>query len=193
MTWAFTTYCNLGFLSQSSNQSQLTSFPRQSWNCHGISSARPVWEPDPSSRSLQRPFHRLSVPSCWNRGESRLESVDVDAGKVFQSSAPRPAAWHSPCLIWKPSFRQHIPEGYKRAVDKIRGPMAKNGFRAKKRTLLNPNHVLPTTGQSCAKEKVPFSQINISLLADFGCYFGKKRIFGPFSAFWQKVKMPVSP
>ena len=109
MTWAFTTYCNLGFLSQSSNQAQLTSFPRQSWNCHGISSARPVWEPDPSSRSLQRPFHRLSVPSCWNWEESRLEPVDVDAGKVFQPSAPRPAAWHSPCLIWKTSFRLWFP------------------------------------------------------------------------------------
>ena len=39
--------------------------------------------------------------------------------------------------------------------------------------------------------KVPFSQINISLLADFGCYFGKKRIFGPFSAFRQSVKTAV--
>ena len=45
----------------------------------------------------------------------------------------------------------------------------------KKHTLLNSNHVLATTGQSCAKEKVPFSQINISLLADFGCYFGRKK------------------
>ena len=38
---------------------------------------------------------------------------------------------------------------------------------------------------------VPFSQINISLLADFGCYFGKKRIFGPFSAFRQSVKTAI--
>ena len=109
MTWAFTTYCYLGFLFQSSNQSQLTTSPRQSWNCNGTSSARPVWEPGPSSRSLQRPFHRLSVPSCWNWEESRLEPVDVDAGKVFQPSAPRPAAWHSPCLIWKTSFRLQLP------------------------------------------------------------------------------------
>ena len=62
-----------------------------------------------------------------------------------------------------------------------------------KHPLLNGNHVLATTGQSCAKEKVPFSQINISLLADFGCYFGKKRIFGPFSAFRQNIKTAVSP
>ena len=47
--------------------------------------------------------------------------------------------------------------------------------------------------RACAKKKVPFSQINISLLADFGCIFGKKRIFGPFSAFRQNVKTPVSP
>ena len=61
----------------------------------------------------------------------------------------------------------------------------------KKHPLLSSNHVLATTGQSCAKEKVPFSQINISLLADFGCYFGKNRIFGPFSAFRQSVKTAV--
>ena len=61
--------------------------------------------------------------------------------------------------------------------------MKKTDFRAKirifgakkKHTLLNRNHVLATTGQSCAKEKVPFSQINISLLADFGCYFGEEK------------------
>ena len=37
------------------------------------------------------------------------------------------------------------------------------------------------TGQSCAKEKVPFSQINISLLASFGCFFflEKKPEFRP--------------
>ena len=61
----------------------------------------------------------------------------------------------------------------------------------KKHPLLDSNHVLATTGQSCAKEKVAFSQINISLLADFGCYFGKKQIFGPFSAFRQSVKTAV--
>ena len=32
---------------------------------------------------------------------------------------------------------------------------------------------LATTGQSCGKEKVPFSLMNISLLANIGCYFGK--------------------
>ena len=82
---------------------------------------------------------------------------------------------------------------------KNRFPYEKMDFRAeirifgakKKRSLLDSNHVLATTGQSCAKEKVPFSQINISLLAVFGCYFGKKRIFGPFSAFRQSVKTAV--
>ena len=62
-------------------------------------------------------------------------------------------------------------------------------FRAKKNSLLDSNHVLATTGQSCQKKKVPFSQMNISLLANFG----KKRIFGPFSAFRQNVKTAVSP
>ena len=85
------------------------------------------------------------------------------------------------------------------SVPKNRFPYEKTDFRAKirifgakkKHPLLSSNHVLATTGQSCAKEKVPFSQINISLLADFGCYFGKKRIFGPFSAFRQNVKTAV--
>ena len=67
-------------------------------------------------------------------------------------------------------------------------------FGAKKNIhffVLNDNHVLAATGQSCAKEKVPFSQMNISLLADFGCYFGKKRIFSPFSTFRQSVKTAI--
>ena len=63
----------------------------------------------------------------------------------------------------------------------------------KKRALFNRNHVPATTGQSCQKKKVPFSQMNISLLANFGSFFGKKRIFGPFSAFRQNVKTAVSP
>ena len=58
-------------------------------------------------------------------------------------------------------------EGYKRAIDEIRGPIAKNVFSGqnlkilakKKRSLLTPNHVPATTGQCCPKEKVPFYQI----------------------------------
>ena len=63
-------------------------------------------------------------------------------------------------------------EGYKRAIDKIRGPIAKRGFfgpnpsfwSQNKRSLFHRNHVPATTRQSCAKKKIPFSQINISLL-----------------------------
>ena len=70
----------------------------------------------------------------------------------------------------------------------------KTGFLGpKKRALFSANHVPATTGQSCQKKKVPFSQMNISLLANFGIFFGKKRIFGPFSAFRQNVKTAVSP
>ena len=73
----------------------------------------------------------------------------------------------------------HLAKGYKRVIDEIRGPMSKNGFGAVIRIfgLLNSNHVLATTRQSCAKEKVPFSQINISLLADFWCFFLEKNGF----------------
>ena len=76
-------------------------------------------------------------------------------------------------------------EGYTRAIDQKWGHMAKigflgqkPGFRAQKYSLLYSNHVLTTTGKSCAKIKEPFSKIDISLLANFGCFFGKKRTFG---------------
>ena len=50
----------------------------------------------------------------------------------------------------------------------------------KRRALLGSNHVLATTGKSCANKKVPSFQINISHSSDFGCCFGRKRrIFGP--------------
>merc|ERR1712074_417202 len=60
-----------------------------------------------------------------------------------------------------------IAEGYKRAIDEIRGPIAKNGLSGqnpkilakKKNSLFTPNHVPATTGQCCPKEKVPFYQI----------------------------------
>ena len=69
--------------------------------------------------------------------------------------------WIQRCQI------DRLREGYKRAFDEIRGPIAKNGFSGqnpkilgkKKRALLNSNHVPATTGQCCPKEKVPFYQI----------------------------------
>ena len=38
----------------------------------------------------------------------------------------------------------------------------------KKGPLLSSNHVMATTGKSCSKKKVAFSQINISLIGNFG-------------------------
>ena len=62
-----------------------------------------------------------------------------------------------------------------------------------KHPFLNPHHVLATTERSYAKKKVPFSQINCSLLADLGCFFGrKKQIFCPFSTFWQNENEKTS-
>ena len=60
-----------------------------------------------------------------------------------------------------------LSEGYKRAVDQNWDRMAKIGFfgkktrfwAQKKTSLLYPNHVLATTGKSCSKKKVAFSQI----------------------------------
>ena len=45
----------------------------------------------------------------------------------------------------------------------------------KKHTLLAGHHVLAMTGKSCANKKVPFSKTYISLLANFGCFFGNKK------------------
>ena len=61
------------------------------------------------------------------------------------------------------SFRE-----LQKAIDKIWGGMAKKRIfgPAKKRALFNSYHVLATTGKSCENKKVPFSQINISLLAN---------------------------
>ena len=90
-----------------------------------------------------------------------------------------------------------LSEGFKQAIDKILGPTAKNGFlsrirvfRPKKRSLLGSNYVLATTGKSCANKKVPFSQINMSLLADLWCFFfwKKKADFWPKKHFSVKRK-----
>ena len=50
-------------------------------------------------------------------------------------------------------------EGYKKAIDKIWGLMAKNGCSGRKpifcgkKSILYTNHVLATTGKSCANKK----------------------------------------
>ena len=56
-----------------------------------------------------------------------------------------------------------LSEGYKRAIDKIWGPMAKNGFSgrnpkflAQKKHFFTLNPVLTTTGESCTNKEVPF-------------------------------------
>ena len=61
-----------------------------------------------------------------------------------------------------------LAEGYKRAIDIIRGPLAKNGFLGRN-PILYQNHVPAKTGQSWKKKMLTFSQINISLLTDFRC------------------------
>ena len=74
--------------------------------------------------------------------------------------------------------------------------LAKNrNFGPKKRhTLFSPNYVLAMTGKSCAKKKVPFSKIDISLQTNFGCFLGKKRTFvQKKNSFRPNVKAAVSP
>jgi len=66
-----------------------------------------------------------------------------------------------------------------RPKDKISGP--------KKRSLLNSNHVLATTGKNCPKKKVAFSRINVSLSRNFG-FFGVKMHFWPKKHFLAERK-----
>ena len=66
-------------------------------------------------------------------------------------------------------------KGKKWVIEQNWGRLAKIGFFGQNRdfgpkknvTLLEPNHILATTGKSCSKKKVAFSQINISLLRNF--------------------------
>ena len=94
-----------------------------------------------------------------------------------------------------------LAKGYKRAIDELRGPLAKMDswskiriYGPKKRALLAEDHVLATTGQSCAKKKYPFPKLIYQPLSGIRVIFwGEKRMFCPFSAFWQNEKTPVSP
>ena len=79
-----------------------------------------------------------------------------------------------------------LSEGYKQAVDQNWGHMTKIGFLGKKKRnfwqIKNTRFLSRDTmfRKKLCKEKVPFSKTNISLLANFGCFFGgEKRIFGP--------------
>ena len=57
-------------------------------------------------------------------------------------------------------------------------------FRAqKKHTLHAGHHIKATTGKNCAKEKVPFSKINISLFSNFWVFFWEETDFWPKKQF----------
>ena len=75
---------------------------------------------------------------------------------------------------------------------RARSPCALRFRFQKKCSLLTSNQVLASTGRSCSKKKVPFSKINISLLANFGCFFGKTD-FWPKNTLRPNVKTVVSP
>ena len=52
---------------------------------------------------------------------------------------------------------------------------------------------LATTGKSFANKKVPLSQIDVSLLANLGCFLEKKKqTFGQNNAFQPNVKTAIS-
>ena len=92
-----------------------------------------------------------------------------------------------------------LSEGHKRAVDKIWGRTAKTdlgpkSFRAQKiEHFLRGAMVWPRPGK-VVQNRVTFSRINIKLLANFGCFLGKKLGFWPKkNVFRQNVKMAVSP
>ena len=132
------------------------------------------------------------------------------SGVVEDFLARQPVFVTKMTVTQKPKVEKSIPrcemgrlsKGYKGAFDKIWVPVEKKRSLGPKSEFLGPkrspfldsNHILATTGKSCANKKVPFSEINISLLADFGCLFKKKkRIFGQKDTFWPNIKMVVSP
>ena len=92
-----------------------------------------------------------------------------------------------------------LSKGYKWAVDqnwgygKNRIFRQKPRIRAQKNPLLDSNHVLATTRKSCSEKKVSFSQINISLLRNFGRFFWLECIFGQKNTFRLNVNTAVSP
>ena len=75
------------------------------------------------------------------------------------------------------------------------GSYGKNWIFGPKTEILGPKksiHFLVQTMFWPRREKVPFSKINISLLRNFGCFFGIKRIFGPKNSFRLYIKTVVS-
>ena len=87
--------------------------------------------------------------------------------------------WH--LYVWK--LKVKVDQNWGRMA-KIRFFGQKPSFWAQKKdSPLNSNHVLVTTGKSCSKKKVAFSQINISLLRNFGWLYGLKPIFGQKTLF----------
>ena len=100
-----------------------------------------------------------------------------------KTAITRNEKWKNRSEGWKWTVSPRATNG---PLTKVGGRMAKIRFlgrklifRAKKKhSPLNSNHVLATTGQSCEKKKVPFSQINISLLQILGVFFWEKRTFG---------------
>ena len=114
------------------------------------------------------------MPSQWGGG--RL--FDASTGFFFMKTAvTRERKVEKSLPKWEMTG---LSKGYKRAVDQNWGHIAnigffgpKLGFQAQKKcSLLDYNHVLATIGKSRSKKKVAFSQININLARDFGCFLG---------------------
>ena len=156
-------------------------FDRQSQcfpNQNGISS-RPWLSLDPAWASPCVGSLWRSPASCWGwpapHGTRCTSILEGRGGTAWSRGCSRLQwpRWTSPTCRGSPC------------------PMAKIGFldlkprfwAQKKESLLNSNHVLATTGKSCSKKKVAFSQINISLLRNFGWFFGLKPIFGQKTLF----------
>ena len=86
-----------------------------------------------------------------------------------------------------------LSEGYKRAVDKKLGSYGKNPIfwpktenSGPKNSLLGPKNVLTTIEKSCSKEKSCLFPKNISILRNFGCFWGKAH-------FLPKKHFPAKP
>ena len=76
-----------------------------------------------------------------------------------------------------------LSEGYKLAVDQNWGRMAKTDFRAENRVFGPEISVHFHDREKLCKQRSTFLQINISPLANFGCFFEEKK-----TDFWPKKR-----
>ena len=151
------------------------------------------WSTQPYSRQQAQSFLWFFREFLWNDDfkiflelllADGASTVQWGGGRLFDASAEFFFTKTFVTRKWKveksiPRWEMNRPsEDYKRAVSKIWGRKAKNGFSgrvlgSKKHTLLAGHHVLDTTRQSCANKKVPREWLwTLSMVCESSTTFG---------------------